>query len=370
MLVGSTEEQTQLGASARSLLGELANESEVRRLMATDDGVDSDGWLRLHDLGLLGLVVPERYGGLGGNLADLGVVLEQMGRCVYPGPYFATTVLAVQALLNAGDEGAAAEYLGRIAAGTTVATVALTEESGHWDEVSIQLGAARTGDGWVLDGIKTYVPDGARADLVIVAARTQSGVSLFAVAGGAEGLTRELLPTMDQTRKQARLVFESTPARLIGSEGAAWPGLERMLAVAAVAQAAEQVGGAEAVLELVVEHAQTREQFGKPIGSFQAVQHKCADMVVDIEAARSAAYYGLRALDEGAPDASVAASLAKLFCSAMYRRVTNEAVQILGGIGLTWEHRIHLYLKRARSSEVLFGTPAEHRERIAQLIEL
>jgi alkylation response protein AidB-like acyl-CoA dehydrogenase len=369
MLVGSTEEQLELGRSVRSLLAREGGLSEVRRLMATDDGVDAEGWARLHELGLLGMAIPERHGGLGGGLADQGVVLEEMGRLVCPGPYFATAVLATQALLASGDD-AAGEYLARIADGGAVATLALTERSGRWEESAIDVRAERTGAQWRIHGEKTYVPDGARADLILVAARTAAGVSLFAVEAGAEGLDRRSLPAMDQTRKQARLGFDGTPARLLGAEGRAWRGLARTLDVAAVALAAEQVGGAQAVLDMVLEHVRTRRQFGRPISAFQVVQHKCADMALDIEAARSAAYYGLRLADENGADLPVTASLAKAFCSSMYRRVTDEAVQLFGGIGLTWEHGIHLYLKRARSAEVLLGSPAYHRELVARAIGL
>jgi alkylation response protein AidB-like acyl-CoA dehydrogenase len=370
MLVGFTEEQVYLGQSCRSLLERVAGERDVRRLMATDHGMDGAVWARLYELGLVGLTVPERFGGLGGGLVDLGVVLEEMGRRLLPGPFFATEALAVQALRNAGDDAAARDHLAAIAAGTTTATLAVTEGTGRWDEPEVRLRADRVDGSWRLHGGKSYVPDGARADLLLVAARTGSGVGLFSVPGDARGLTRRPLPTMDQTRKQADLEFAGVPARLIGDEGGAWPGLARTIRICSVALAAEQVGGAQAVLDLVIEHARTREQFGRPIGAFQAVQHRCADMALDLEGARSAAYYGLRAMDEDGSEADTAASLAKAYCSAMYRRVTDMAVQIFGGIGLTWEHSIHLYFKRARSSEVLLGSPAFHRELVAQAIGL
>ncbi|MGW0582397.1 acyl-CoA dehydrogenase family protein, partial [Streptomyces sp. NPDC002920] len=220
--------------------------------------------------------------------------------------------------------------------------------------------------GWRLTGAKTYVPDGHVADLLLVAARTPSGVSLFAVAADAPGLTRTTLPTLDQTRGQARVEFTGTPARLLGAEGTAWPVLERTLATAAVLLAAEQVGGAAAALDGAVEYAKIREQYGRPIGSFQGIKHKCADMLMEIESARSAAYGGLWALDAGdEAEIAVASALARVCCSEAFTRVAADAIQVHGGIGFTWEHPAHLYFKRAKSTETLLGTPSYHRELLA-----
>jgi alkylation response protein AidB-like acyl-CoA dehydrogenase len=371
MLIGSTQEQVHLGQSARALLHRVAAEAEVRRLMATSSGFEPEAWSALADLGLVGLIVPERWGGAGGTLPDLGVVLEEMGRRLLPGPFLSTAVLAVQALLEVGDEQACNQFLKPIAAGSAIATLAVTEESGRWSVDDVRTRAAPDPElGWLLSGVKTYVPDGASAGLLLVVAATGSGPGLFAVTGDAPGLTRMSLPTMDQTRKQARLDFDRCPARQLGRPGSIRPAISATLEVAAVACAAEQVGAAMEVLDMVLAHVRSRHQFGKPIGSFQAVQHKCADLALDIEAARSAAYYALRAVGERTPDASAAAGVAKSYCSDMFRRVADTAVQLFGGIALTWEHSIHLYLKRARSSEILFGTPAEHRERLAPLIGL
>jgi alkylation response protein AidB-like acyl-CoA dehydrogenase len=370
MLVGRTEEQVEWGRTVRSALTRLASEPEVRRLMATADGVDADGWRRLRALGLLGIAVPENLGGSGGTFGDQAVVLEEMGRCLYPGPYFSTAVLAVQALLRCADSDGAKRYLGRIIDDGAVATLALPQNGRRWDAPPTAIGAEPSDQGWRLSGETPFVPDGATADLVLIPASTVTGTSLFAVDGDAEGLRREVQPTMDQTRKQARLCLSGVPGRLLGQEGAAGAGLTRTLQVASVALAADQIGGAAAVLELVLAHVRTREQFGRPIGSFQVIQHRCADMLLDVEAAKSAAYYAAQAVDTGDADLAVAASLAKAYCSAMYRRVTDEALQLFGGIGLTWDHPMHLYLKRARSEEILLGPPAYHREIIAELIGL
>lgn len=370
MLIGLTDAQLMLAGTVRQLMERSSPESEVRRLMATVDGHDPAAWRRLVDLGLVGLAVPEMMGGVGGTLSDQGVVLEEMGRALFCGPYFGTAVLAVQVLLHSGDTEAVADLLGGITSGRVLATLAIPEPMGRWDDAVIGTRAERDGDGWCLTGNTSHVVDGALADLLLVAARSTAGISLFAVEGGAVGMRRTALPTMDQTRKQATIELASTPARLIGEDGrgcrAVGPALQR----AAIALAAEQVGGARRVLEMVVEYAKRREQFGRPIGSFQAVQHRCATMLVEVEAARSAAAYALSAASNGFDDVAVVSSIAKSFCSDTYRRVTDEAIQLLGGIAITWEHPIHLYFKRARSSEQLLGTPSHHRELLAEYLAL
>ena len=228
--------------------------------------------------------------------------------------------------------------------------------------------ATQQGDGWVLNGTKMFVIDGHTADLVIVAARTPAGVSLFTVVGDAPGLTRTALSTMDQTRKQARLELADTPARLIGTDGQGWTVLGTVLDLAAVALSAEEVGGAQKVLEMAVEYAKVRVQFGRPIGSFQAIKHKCADMLLEVESAKSAAYYGMWCAAEMNDELPSVASLAKAYCSEAYFHAAAENIQIHGGIGFTWEHPAHLYFKRAKSSELMFGDPTYHRELLAQRI--
>ncbi|MFF3371625.1 acyl-CoA dehydrogenase family protein [Streptomyces sp. NPDC002680] len=364
-----SEEQGELRKVVRSFLAKHSDETEVRRLAADPTGHDPVVWRRMAgELGLQGLAVPEEYGGSGFGYVDLGIVFEEAGRALLCGPYFATVALAAEALLRCADEPARTDLLPGIASGETVATLVLTEDGGGWDEQGIRLTAQETTDGWRLTGTKTYVPDGHLADLLLVAARTESpGISLFAVeVADAQGLTRTPLPTLDQTRKQARLEFTDTPARLLGTEGEAWPGLERTLATASVLLAAEQVGGAAAALDAAVEYAKIREQYGRPIGSFQGIKHKCADMLLEIECARSAAYGGLWALDSGdETEIAVAAALAQAFCSEAFTKVAGDNIQVHGGIGFTWEHPAHLYFKRAKSSETLLGTPSYHRELLA-----
>jgi alkylation response protein AidB-like acyl-CoA dehydrogenase len=298
---------------------------------------------------------------------ELTVVFEEMGAALLCAPYFSTVALGANALLSCGDESAKKDLLPGIADGSTKATFALTEDSGSWDAESVTL-AASGGPQWTLDGHKMYVIDGHIADLILVVARTGAGLSLFAVEGAAAGLVRTPLATMDQTRKQARLEFSSTPARLVGKEGGAGSVVSRTLDLAAVALAAEQVGGAQRCLDMAVDYAKTRIQFGRPIGSFQAIKHKCADMLLEVESAKSAAYYAGWAAAEDSDELPVVASLAKSYCSEAYFHAASENIQIHGGIGFTWEHDAHLYFKRAKSSELLLGDPSYHRELLAQRI--
>ncbi|MGH9117045.1 MAG: acyl-CoA dehydrogenase family protein [Acidimicrobiales bacterium] len=366
-----SEEQEELRRFVRQFLEAKAPESEVRRLMATDEGYDPDAWTQMAEqMGLPGLIVPEEFGGSGFSYIELIVVLEEMGRALLCAPYFASVVLAANTLLHSGDEGAKKEFLPGIASGETIATLALTEESGRWGEDGVTVVAAPDGDGWRLNGTKSYVLDGHVADLVLVAARTDEGVGVFAVDATAAGLTRTSLATMDQTRKQARLEFSGTPGRLVGVDGQGWPILERVLDLAAVGLAAEQVGGAERVLDMAVAYAKERVQFGRPIGSFQAIKHKCADMLLEVESAKSAAYYAAWCASEINDELPAMASMAKAYCSEAYFHCAAENIQIHGGIGFTWEHPAHLYFKRAKSSELLFGDPTYHRELLARRIGL
>jgi len=248
--------------------------------------------------------------------------------------------------------------------------VALAEADGRWDEAGVTLHATGAVDSWTLTGEKFFVVDGASADVVLVAARTRGGVSVLAVEKGAAGLAAIPMSTLDQTRKQARLAFDATPARLVGREGQGWPAISAMLDLAIVALAAEQAGGTQRVLEMAVEYAKARVQFGRRIGSFQAIKHKCADMLLDVESARSATYYAGQAAAAGDEELPILASLAKSCCSEAYSRAAAENIQVHGGIGFTWEHPAHLYFRRAKSSELLFGDPAYHRELLARRIGL
>jgi alkylation response protein AidB-like acyl-CoA dehydrogenase len=362
-----SEEQEELRGSVRRFCESRSPSAEVRRLMATADGYSPPVWEQMAtQLGLQALAIPERYGGMGFGYVELAIVLEEMGRSLLCAPYFATVAMAANALLASGDEAACADYLPSVAAGETIATLALAEDSGRWDDESVTLIAERAGEGWALDGHKSFVVDGAVANLVLVVARTWSGISLLAVDGEAEGLVRTPLETLDQTRKLARLEFARTPARLVGAEGGAWSGLARTLDLAAIALAAEQVGGAQRCLDMSVEYARVRYQFGRPIGSFQAIKHRCADILLDVESARAAAQYAAWVAAEDSAEVPAMASLAKAACSEAYFKAAADNIQIHGGIGFTWEHDAHLYFKRAKSSQLFLGDAAYHRERLAQ----
>ena len=364
-----SDEQEELRRTVRSFLEQKSPETAVREQMETEQGFDNAVWSQMGEqMGLQGLVIPEEFGGSGYGYVELGVVLEEMGRSLLCAPYFSTVALAANALIHSGDAAAKAAYLPGIAAGTTIATVAFTEKSGKWDEAGITMPATKSGDSYTLTGEKMFVLDGHVANLILVAARLNGAVTLFAVDGDAAGLTRESLATMDQTRKQARLTFNNTPATVVGGEGNGWPIVSTMLDLAAVALAAEQVGGAQKVLDMAVEYAKVRVQFGRPIGSFQAIKHKCADMLLEVESSKSAAYYAMWCASEMNDELPSVASLAKAYCSEAYFHATAENIQIHGGIGFTWEHPAHLYFKRAKSSELLFGDPTYHRELLAQRI--
>ena len=378
MIFTFTDEQTELAAILRRFLQDKSPSSEVRRLMQTESGYDPRTWAQLAtQLGLQGLVIPEKYGGSGAGPVELAVVCEQMGRALLCAPYFATAVLGVHALLASGDEAAAEEFLPPIADGTTIATLAVPEADGSWATDRLQTRARRSGDGYRLDGRKSFVLDGHVADLLLVVAQADGGPSLFAVQGGADGLERRPLETLDMTRKQAVLELDGVPGRLIGAEGSAADVVERTLRQAVVALAAEQVGGAQRCLDMSVEYAKIRMQFGRAIGSFQALQHRMADLHVLVESARSLCYAAafaaadveveLDAADSAGDPArlSLLAAAAKAHCSHALTRAAAEMIQMHGAIGITWEHDAHRYFKRAHGAAQLFGRPDEHIARVA-----
>jgi len=365
-----SEEQEELRRFVRQFLEEKSPETAVRALMATEAGYDPDVWRQMAEqLGLQSLIIPEEYGGQGFGYIELVVVLEEMGRALLCAPFFSTVALAANALLHGANEATKQGILPQIASGETIATLAFTEENGRWDKHGITLEATQDStDQWHLSGSKMFVLDGHTADVILVVADTPQGLSLFCCQGDSEGLTRTPLSTMDQTRKQAKLDFDNTPLHLAGELGRGWETLELVLDLAAVALAAEQVGGAQLCLETSVEYAKTRIQFGRPIGSFQAIKHKCADMLMEVESAKSAAYYAGWCASELNEELPSVASLAKAYCSEAYFHASAENIQIHGGIGFTWEHPAHLYFKRAKSSELFLGDPAYHRELLAQRI--
>ena len=381
MNLSFSDEQLALRESAEAFLKDHSSSEKVRAAMASELGYDEDTWKRIAtELGWAAVTVPEKYAGLGLGFVELVALMEVMGASLLCSPFFSTICLAANALLVGGSEEQKSRRLPQIAAGEVTATVAALEANGRSDAGGIETTHTKTADGnYVINGRKRFVVDGATADWIVVPSRAegskgQEGISLFIVASDAEGLSRETLATMDQTRRLANLQLKDVcvdAASLLGSEGQGWEALTRTLDLARIALAAEQIGGADRCLEISVEYAKERVQFGRPIGSFQAIKHKCADMMTAVESARSAIYYVGAAVDmaasgeTGGDDLSVLAALASAYSSEAYFKCAGDSIQILGGVGFTWEYDVHLYFKRARASETLLGSPSFHRERIA-----
>lgn len=362
--------QKLLKDSARDFLARECKPERVRALVETDTAHDDKLWHAIADQGWTGLIIPEEYGGLGLSLVEMAVVAEEMGRACLPGA-FLSTLTAAALIERAGSAEQRAKYLEPIAAGELKATLAFLEEGASWDVDSLKLDATRGGSQFSVTGKKLFVPDAGTADLLICVARDGEGLALLPLEREAEGVTIKPMPSMDGTRKLYEVSFEGVSlkeADALGADGDARGALNGALEVATVMLCAEMVGGMQWILDATVEYAKTRQQFGRPIGSFQAVQHQCADMLLMTESARSAVYYAAWALTEGEPEASGAVSIAKAYCSDAYREVGNRGVQVHGGIGFTWEHDLQLYYKRSKSSETLFGDATFHRERIARLI--
>ncbi|WP_030257704.1 acyl-CoA dehydrogenase family protein [Streptomyces violens] len=338
--------------------------SAVRAVLTRHEGAAA--WRPLTEqIGVAGLAVPEEYGGAGCGPREVHVVMEELGRALSPVPFLGSAVLTVQALLASGDVAACKALLPRLAEGQAVGTLAWAER-GSWDPAAIRTTATPEPAGtWRLTGAKEYVLDGATAEVLLVAARTGAGVSLFQVAVNGSGVRRQASVTMDQTRAMAQLVLDGAEARLIGTDGAGDRALGQVLDLACTALAAEQVGAAERCLELTVAYAKDRVQFDRPIGSFQAVKHRLADAYVVVESARSAALGAAFAAASGGPEAARAAAVAKSVCSEAFSAVAGEMIQLHGGIGITWEHDAHRYFKRAHSTSQLFGAPSWHRSRLA-----
>ena len=371
-----SEEQEMLRRSAREFLAKECSTKVVRRLMESGDGYDEALWKKMADLGWTALGIPEEYGGVG-TFLDLVVVLEEAGRALLPGPFFSTMGLAVPVLIEAGTEAQKKEVLSEIASGSARATLAFTEPSGRWDAGSIALTAKQSSGGWRLDGVKVFVPDVEVADYIVVVARTrgegEEGLTLLLVKGKPKGMAVRPLETLDMTRRWSEIRFDGVQLgadAVMGAPDKAWTRLKRALEWATSALCAEMVGGVQKVLETSTEYAKTRHQFGKPIGIYQAVSHKLADMLVLAESGRSATYYAAWTVEADAPDRSLASSMAKAYVSDAYRKVAGDGIQVHGGIGFTWEHDMHLYFKRAKSSEVTLGDATFHRELVAQALDL
>ncbi|MEZ5550537.1 MAG: acyl-CoA dehydrogenase family protein [Pseudomonadales bacterium] len=361
-----TEEQEQFRDAVRRFLVRHSPTAEVRRLMDTETGFDPEVWMRMcSDLGLSAIAIPEAHGGAGFSLVELGIVMEESGRTLLCAPYFSSAVLATRAILHAGSAADRDRLLPGLAAGTRRGTLACSETDRGPAPGSLQMRAE--GADHRLNGTKTFVVDGLSADFFVVVARRGDALGLYTVDADAPGVSRHLLTTMDSTRKLAEVHFDNVPALPLGDAGSdSTPALSATLDDAAIALAHEMVGGAQVLLESAVAYAGRRVQFGRTIGSFQAIKHKCADMLLDVESARSAAYYAAEASAAGDPETPALACLAKAAAADAYVRAAIDTIQIHGGLGFTWENDTHLWFKRAKSSEVLLGTPDYHRELMLQ----
>ncbi len=356
MQFGLSESQEILKGSARKFFAGECPMVEVRRLMETETAYDAGLWSKLADQGYTGIVFPEEYGGVGLGKVELILLMEEAGRALLPGPFFTTVALAGVVLDAVATAEQKKKYLAPICIGEARSTLAMLEATASWDPADAQVEAVNG----KLTGEKLFVPDAAVADSIAVVARN----GVFIVDAKAPGIQIERIRAMDLTRKLYSVRFDKTPAELLGNPA----GLATALQVATAALVAEMVGGMQRTLDATVEYAKTRKQFGKPIGAFQAVQHQCADMVLETESSRSAAYYAAWALEENAPDAALAVSIAKMYASDACRAVGNRGIQVHGGMGFTWENELHLYYRRAKASETALGDATFHRERIARLV--
>jgi alkylation response protein AidB-like acyl-CoA dehydrogenase len=378
MNFGFNEEQELLRSTARKFFENECPSAVVRALMDTPEGMTPELWEKLAEQGWLGLVYPEPVDGMGLGLVDLVVLMEEMGRAVLPGPYFSTVLLGGLAVLHAGSADQKKDWLPSVAAGRKRVTLAWMEPSASVGPEGVTLPVIEKGGAFTLSGTKLFVPDAHTADAIVVAARagmgrSGDGISLFLIPAGTRGLEVKLLPTMDQTRKLCEVTLADVSVgreALLGALGGGWTPLRRTLDWATVGLCAEMCGGAQKVLDMTVEYAKIRQAFGRPIGSYQGVKHRAADMLVDVENSKSITYYAAWALDESVNEGPLAVSMAKAYVSDAYRRVAAAGIQLHGGIGFTWEHDLHLYFKRAKGSEFTFGDATYHRERVAQLVNL
>ncbi|MBI4773792.1 MAG: acyl-CoA/acyl-ACP dehydrogenase [Deltaproteobacteria bacterium] len=372
------EDQIEIARQARRFLDNECPMDKVRLLLEDEHGCTDELWSKMAEMGWMMLRIPESYDGMGLDLLDLCVVLIEMGRTALPGPFFSTVLLAAETLLETGSDHQKQAFLSRIASGDIRGTLALHEPAGGAVPGYVQMEARADGDGYILNGVKGFVPDAHGADFIICAARTMpgndpaEGISLFLLNRETPGVSVNLLKTMDQGRKLCEVHFDKVrlPRQaVLGEVHRGWAPLRRVLQRAQVGLCAESVGGAQRAMEMAVEYAKIRHQFDQPIGSYQAIKHRCAQMLLEVEGSRSVLYWAAWAQDHGSSEeAELAASVAKTYCSETFRNVSAGAIQVLGGTGFTWEHDMHIYLKRAKANEVALGDPAYHREEVARLI--
>ena len=379
MNFGFSEEQEMLRDATRRFLDNECPSSFVRKMMEDDSAHATEMWKKVAEQGWPAILIDEAHGGVGGNFLDMVVILEEMGRSLLPGPFLATALLGTPAILAGGSDEQKSAILPGVAAGETTLSLAVAEKSGRYDAGGVALAATPKGEDFLLSGEKFFVPDAHVADQIVVVARTgqgaaaEDGISLFVVDAKAPGVTVTQLKTVDMTRRQCHVAFQdvAVPAgQVLGQVGAGWPIVQRTLDQAMAGLCAEMVGTGQQALDMAVAYAKERVQFGKPIGSFQAVKHKCVDMMVQVENARSLTYYAAWTVDENVPEARQAVPMAKAYCSDMCKTVTSEAIQVHGGIGFTWEHDMHLFYRRGLASEAAFGSAPVHREVVAQELNL
>ena len=378
-----TEEQEMIRDTAAAFLAEVSTSEAIRQAMATERGYDPELWQRIcGEMYWQAIHVPEAYGGMGLGYVEVVAMMEQMGRYLLCSPFFSTVCLASNALLVAGSDEQKSHWLGKLCAEGLTATVAFNGGVNRWDAQCVTASYRREGDAFLLNGDYRYVIDGHTSELLIVAAREEGsqgeqGLSLFLLPADSAGVSTKWLPTMDQARKQASVCLTDVALSadaLLGETGQGWTALSEVINLASVALAAEQVGGCQQLLDMTVDYTAERVQFNRPIASFQAVKHKAADMMLQTEVARSGVYYAAcvaqEALEGGelAAELPEAASVAKSYCSDAYFAIAGDALQLFGGVGFTWEYDVHLYFKRAKSSEHLLGNGAVHRERLAALL--
>jgi alkylation response protein AidB-like acyl-CoA dehydrogenase len=375
MDLGLSEEQEMLKNFARDFLEKEVPEKYVRDMEEDERGYSPDVWAKMTEQGWQGLIIPEQYGGTGLGFLDLIVLLEEFGRALVPGPFIPTTLAAIS-LLEGGSDAQKQQYLPRIASGELLGTLAVTEPSGRWDAEGIQLQATKSGDGYTLNGTKLFIPDAHVADLLVVAARTggqgEQGISLFLVDAKTSGISTQALKTI-ASDKQCEVTFQNVAvpaANLLGQDGQGWALLSRIIQQATVMECAYLVGLAQMDFEISVNYAKERVQFGRPIGSFQAIQHKAADMVTDVDGARFIMYRAAWSVAEGEPDAALNVSMAKAWCSDATRRVVAHGQQIHGGIGFTKDYKIQLFFRRQKRSELMWGDGDFHREKVADALSI
>jgi alkylation response protein AidB-like acyl-CoA dehydrogenase len=378
MNFGFSEDQEMLRDATRKFLDNECPTTFVRKMMEDDSAHATEMWKKVAEQGWPAILIAEEHGGIGGSFLDMVVILEEMGRSLLPGPFFATALLGTPAIIAGGSDEQKKAILPGVAAGETTLTLALAEKSGRYDAGGVSLAATAKGSDFSLSGEKFFVPDAHVADQIVVAARTGpgnagDGVTLFVVDAKAPGVTTTQLKTVDMTRRQCHVAFQDVAvsgAQVLGEVGKGWPIVQRALDQAMAGLCAEMVGTGQQGLDMAVEYAKERVQFGKPIGSFQAIKHKCVDMMVQVENARSLTYYAAWTVDENVPEARQAVPMAKAYCSDMCKTVTSEAIQVHGGIGFTWEHDMHLFYRRGLASEAAFGSAPVHREVVAQELNL